>query len=68
MKTINERSIFFPLLSVSFITLRLCSVILWPWVWVLCPIWGQYALIFFIALWRAIQKEERRKHADKAGV
>lgn len=61
----NQPNIFPQLLSVALIVLRLCDVILWPWVWVLCPIWGPYALIFFIALWHAIRKEERRKHAKE---
>ena len=41
---------FFGLLGVAFIVLRLCGVINWPWVWVLAPIWGSFAigLIVFI--------------------
>lgn len=27
------------LLQVSFIVLKLCHVINWPWKWVLCPTW-----------------------------
>ena len=27
------------LLGIIFIVLKLCKVITWPWVWVLCPIW-----------------------------
>jgi hypothetical protein len=27
------------LLGVVFVTLKLCGVINWPWIWVLCPFW-----------------------------
>lgn len=30
-------------LALLFIGLRLCNVIDWAWVWVLCPIWGGLA-------------------------
>ena len=30
---------FFGLLCVTFVVLRLCGVISWPWLWVLSPIW-----------------------------
>ena len=56
----NQQSIFLPLLSVAFIVLRLCNVILWPWVWVLCPIWGPWAIAFFVSVWVAIRREERK--------
>ena len=31
-------------LSLIFITLRLCNVIRWSWIWVLSPLWG-YVLL-----------------------
>jgi hypothetical protein len=38
------------ILGVLFITLKLCHVINWSWVWVLCPFWISFALVFgFIA-------------------
>lgn len=49
--------IFIPLLAVAFIVLRLCNVIDWPWVWVLCPIWGRYAVSFFVAVGIALVRE-----------
>ena len=64
----RENGIFIPLLAVSFIVLRLCNVILWPWVWVLCPIWGPWAVAFFIALWLHIRKEERKRNAEKQSL
>ena len=29
-------------------TLKLCGVIAWSWWWVTAPIWGYFALLFFI--------------------
>lgn len=43
---------FFTILSVVFITLKLCGVINWSWVWVLSPIWIPLIIvlvIYFIA-------------------
>ena len=57
----KEKGIFLPMLAISFIVLRLCKVILWPWVWVLCPIWGPWAAAFFVAVWVAIRREERKR-------
>ena len=46
---------FVEALAVLFITLRLCGVIHWPWIWVLAPVWGQLVIfaVFLIgyALW-----------------
>ena len=30
---------FLGLLALAFIILRLCKVIMWPWLWVLAPLW-----------------------------
>lgn len=40
------------LLGIVFITLKLCGIITWPWVWVLAPFWVGIALVllFFAAL------------------
>ena len=35
-------------LTLIFITLKLCGVIDWSWVWVLSPIWISIALAFII--------------------
>lgn len=64
----REKGIFLPLLGVSFIVLRLCNVITWPWVWVLCPIWGPWVVAFFIVLWLQIRKEERKRNAEKQSI
>lgn len=40
---------FFGLLAILFIALKLTGYITWPWVWVLAPIWGGFA-IFLVLL------------------
>ena len=35
---------FLEAIGIVFITLRLCGLIDWPWVWVLAPIWGGICL------------------------
>lgn len=40
---------FFGLLAVVFITLKLCRVIDWPWLWVLAPIWGPIGFWLLLA-------------------
>ena len=45
---------FCGLLTIAFIVLKLCNVITWSWVWVLCPLWIGFALavlIILIAWW-----------------
>ena len=39
---------FTTLLGIAFIILKLCGVIDWPWVWVLCPLWGGILLGFVV--------------------
>ena len=43
---------FVGLLTIVFITLKLCGVIAWPWLWVLSPILISIALVslFFLLL------------------
>lgn len=36
---------FCGLLTIAFIVLKLCHVIEWSWVWVLCPIWIPLAIV-----------------------
>ena len=40
---------FFGLLTIVFITLKLCGVINWSWVWVLAPLWISCLFGFFVA-------------------
>ena len=50
---------FSGLLTIVFITLKLCGVINWPWLWVLSPIWISVGIalvvltIVGIVYWRA---------------
>lgn len=42
---------FLGLLTIVFITLKLCNVINWSWIWILSPLWiGIAVLIFFFVL------------------
>lgn len=43
-KTSNNGIGFLGLLAIVFITLKLCDVIDWSWLWVLAPIWGPVAI------------------------
>ena len=36
------------LMTVSFVVLKLCSVIEWSWWWVLSPLWIPWAVVFGI--------------------
>lgn len=36
------------LLAVAFIILKLCGIIEWSWVWVLCPIWIPFVITFVL--------------------
>ena len=44
---------FIGLLTLIFITLKLCNVIAWSWVWVLSPLWLTLAfgLVVFLIIW-----------------
>lgn len=39
-KTASTGFPFFGILSLIFITLKLCNIITWSWWWVLAPLWG----------------------------
>ena len=39
---------FAGLLTIVFITLKLCGVISWTWLWVLSPLWISFALLLTI--------------------
>lgn len=42
---------FLGILTLIFITLKLCNVIAWSWVWVLSPLWiGAIILVVFFAV------------------
>ena len=38
---------FTTLLTIVFVTLKLCNVITWSWLWVLAPIWIPAAFVVF---------------------
>lgn len=37
------------LLGITFIVLKLCKVIDWDWIWVLCPFWAVIAIFLAVA-------------------
>ena len=55
---------FLGMLALIFITLKLTGYIAWSWIWVLAPLWGGFALGFFImfiaAVFVAWEKTSRR--------
>jgi hypothetical protein len=46
IKTIS----FSGLLTIAFIVLKLCGVIVWGWLWVLAPLWIAFLLKMIIVL------------------
>ncbi len=41
---------FAGLLTIAFIVLKLCGVITWPWIWVVCPLWIPVAVVLVVIL------------------
>lgn len=41
---------FTGLLGIVFIILKLCGVISWSWIWVLCPLWIGFAIVLVAGL------------------
>ena len=64
-KKINIDLGFFTVLTLIFITLKLCKVINWSWVWVLAPVWIPVGLIIFIVGIYIIVTKVKRCHNDK---
>ncbi len=66
----NVNSAGFPfigLLQLAFIILKLCKVITWKWIWVLCPLWGSIILgivcaiaVVTILLYKALKEQQKR--------
>ncbi len=38
------------LLGVAFIVLKLCKVITWSWLWVLCPFWAWIPIVIVVLI------------------
>ena len=53
------------LLLVAFIVLKLCGVIKWSWVWVLCPLWipALIVVVVFVvyAIYDKVSEKKRKK-------
>ena len=66
----SSGGIFWTLLAVAFILLKVTHLIDWPWVWVLAPIWIPAAIaltaiviVLIVVLTKeAIRSLERRNH------
>lgn len=41
---------FVGLLTLLFITLKLCKIITWSWLWVLCPLWITPAIVIGVLI------------------
>lgn len=64
-KKINIDLGFFTVLTLIFITLKLCKVINWSWIWVLAPMWIPVGLIIFIVGIYIIVTKVKRYHNGK---
>ena len=38
------------LLGVAFVVLKLTGVIDWPWIWVIAPFWGLFAIVLIVLI------------------
>lgn len=47
-KTVNNGISIYTLLTIVFVTLKLCDVIAWSWWWVLAPLWAPWAIAFVV--------------------
>ena len=47
---INLNGGFLGFLTLIFITLKLCHIIDWSWMWVLAPLWIPLAVVFTLAV------------------
>lgn len=60
-KVIDLSGLFVVLLTLVFITLRLCGVIAWSWWWVLSPIWIPVVMGITITLIGLVVMLKKRK-------
>lgn len=51
---ININTNIATILLVIFITLKLCNIITWSWLWVLSPLWIPFLIAFWIFVITAI--------------
>ena len=63
---------FFSVLFIVFLTLKLCGVITWPWIWVVAPLWVPIAVLvslflgmFFIAIFMSLRNERTNNDINK---
>jgi hypothetical protein len=60
---------FMGALSIVFIAMKLAGAIDWSWWWVTSPLWGQFAIVFVVAVVSAFVKasQARRSYGRKYG-
>lgn len=51
---ININTNIATILLIIFITLKLCNIITWSWLWVLSPLWIPFLIAFWIFVITAI--------------
>ena len=48
--SITASELFLILLTIVFVTLKLCKVITWSWIWVLAPLWIPFSIGLIICI------------------
>lgn len=48
--SITVSELFLILLTIVFVTLKLCKVITWSWIWVLAPLWIPFSIGLVICI------------------
>jgi len=52
---------------VLFVALKLCTVIDWPWIWVVSPVWISFGTVLIIACVAGILKGLLQNSKEKSG-
>lgn len=64
----NNGGWFLAVLALLFIAMKLMNYISWSWIWVLCPIWGPFAIglivAVFIHILMAIKQANKHNQAQ----
>ena len=48
--SITASELFLILLTIVFVTLKLCKVITWPWIWIFAPLWVPFSIGLIICI------------------
>ena len=52
---------FMGALAIALIVLKLCNIIKWSWIWVLCPLWIGFAVVLVFIIFLVIVSIINRK-------